>query len=876
MTADEETGTIIFKGDTLRLGGTYSASFIDFDPTNIWIDTAINTSGSVTFTATNDIYVNANITTDLGNLRFEADSDSDDNGSFIQGDYEIKTTTFGDITVTGASVTVDKITSVGAIYINHMDISGVSGDITINDTLSATDMDIYANGGITINASMTATGRLFIYADEDQDGTGDLAFSNTPVLTAGASSIHYFIVANAVILDTGSITCGGNSATLAGGNSLYVISTGSSGSISVTSAVTVSNIAGLYSNDAGISIQADVEATGGNLYIVADNDDDGTGDLSFSGTPELTAGADDKHYFKAANAITLGTGSITCGGNSATLTGGDELWVFSTGASGSITVTGAITESSNIQLYSDDGGIDIQADITSTGGNLYIYADDDGDGTGNLTFDDGLEFTAGADDDHQFKAATAITLGTGSITCGANTATLTGGDTLYVAAKGALGSITVTGAISVSNAITLYSTDAGISIQADVTAAGGDLRIWPDSNTDGTGDLSFSGTPELTAGASSDHFFMLANAVTLDTGSITCGGNSATLTGGDTLEVWSTGGSGSITVASAVTESSHIYLRSYDAGISIQADVESTGGNLYLHADSDVDGTGDLSFSGTPELTAGADDDHRFKAANAITLGGGSITCGGNSATLTGGDTLYVYSIDGGIEVDGNVTATGGDIYLYADFDEDGVGDFTHTSGTISTSTSGKDIYINGNTVSLGTITTNAGSITVTAIGDITSNSADFTADTVTLTSTAGNVGTSSTPFAVSATSYVEAIAESGSAEISKASVTLTIISTTFSDGVYEVVIDSGSATYGGESLSIGDGLRYATPPSTGYTDTEKSAFYMWNIYLLRLMYQDSLRRLYSYIRATALIDLSNLKLKNLYDFSIRPYIRRY
>ncbi len=153
------------------------------------------------------------------------------------------------------------------------------------------------------------------------------------------------------------------------------------------------------------------------------------------------------HYIKAANALTLSGTTITAGGNSATLSQGAVLEITSTGTTGSISVTGAISKTAHIYLYSYDGGISVGANVTA-GGHLYLYADYDYDGTGNLSFSNNPILQAGTSSTHAIQAANALTLSGTTITAGGNSATLSQGTSLTITSTGASGSISVTGAIS--------------------------------------------------------------------------------------------------------------------------------------------------------------------------------------------------------------------------------------------------------------------------------------------------------------------------------------------------------------------------------------------------------------------------------------------
>jgi filamentous hemagglutinin family protein len=1038
------SGTIVFKAQGLDLGGTYRASFIDFDPADIWINTAINTTGAVTFTASNDIFVNANVTTDAGALSFTADSDNDGQGSFIQSATAvITTTTSGAITIKAASATVYQIVSAGTIGIQGVISTGMTGNIVINGTLTANSaIDIFTladltiaasitssasnitlgadispngvgnlilsgnptfqagaagshtitaansldingttltvggqtatlaqgtsltltttsatgnitvsgtvtesstislnayagniainadimgssnvtinadldntapagnltfsnnptiqagaasthtilvgnsfdingttltvggqtatlsqgtslsltstgatgtitvsgvvtetssitlntfDGGISINAGITGSSNVTIAADSDNDGTGDLTLSGNPTIQAGAASTHTIKAANAMDINGTTLTVGGQTATLSQGTALILTSTGTTGAITVSGVVTETSSISLSSYDGGITINAGITGSA-SVTITADFDNDGTGDLTLSGNPTIQAGAASSHSIKAANALDINGTTLTVGGQTATLSQGTGLSLISTGSSGTVTVSGAVTETSFITLNSYDGGIIINANVISSS-NPTIDADVDDDGVGSLSFSNNPTIQAGAGNIHRITAANSLDISGTTLTAGGQTATLSQGVELHLISTG--GSITVSGAVTVSNEIELSSFDGGIAVNADVTA-GSTLTINADADSDGTGNLTFSNNPTIQPSAFTSHNITLANAVDINGTTWTIGGQTATFSQGSSMFIQTTGASGSITISGAIVETGTMGLRTQDGGIILNASV--TGNAVTIDADTDSDGIGDLTLSGNPTIQAGVAQVHTIKAANAMTINGTTLTIGGQTATLSQGTALILTStgaagsitvsgavtetstislktFDGGITINGDLT--GSSVTLIADNDSDGTGNFTHTSGTI-TSSGNSNVTITGAAVSLGAITANSGSndILVTASGNITSNSANFTALTVFLKSTAGNIGTSGTPIPLGAGDYIDAQATTGNIFLTESGA-VTVRAFEESGGFRDLGIGTNTATYGAQSQDIGSNLRYATTATANLT----------------------------------------------------------
>ena len=108
---------IVFAGPTIIEApqSTFSSQ------KDIVINAPVSAEGNTTFAANNNIYVNANVTNDSGNLSFLADADLNGQGAFIQAPgTTIATTTWGNITIQGSGQNyLANIKSIGDIILKQ-------------------------------------------------------------------------------------------------------------------------------------------------------------------------------------------------------------------------------------------------------------------------------------------------------------------------------------------------------------------------------------------------------------------------------------------------------------------------------------------------------------------------------------------------------------------------------------------------------------------------------------------------------------------------------------------------------------------------------------------------------------------------------------
>ena len=162
---------VVFDGPTLIRAPQTTIS----SQKNIVINAPVSGQGNTTFAANNNIYVNANVTVDSGNLSFLADADKDGQGSFIQAPWAtISTTTFGNIVIQGSGENyLGNITSAGDIILKQGGAPAVfnsSSSVILSeakdlqapyDSSASPQNDIIASGsfeitpGVMVNAANT-------------------------------------------------------------------------------------------------------------------------------------------------------------------------------------------------------------------------------------------------------------------------------------------------------------------------------------------------------------------------------------------------------------------------------------------------------------------------------------------------------------------------------------------------------------------------------------------------------------------------------------------------------------------------------------------------------------------------------------------------
>jgi trimeric autotransporter adhesin len=472
---------------------------------------------------------------------------------------------------------------------------------------------------------------------------------------------------------------------------------------------------------------------------------DGTISFASSGDTISTNGGD--IIFNATGALTLG--SLASNGGDITLKGGDFILAgsatLSSGA-GNINITQAGGEKiilgnsstttcsvfctmliSSDELAKMSGNKLIIGDLNN--GDIYVNELAAADTSG---FSNGVELNVDA---HLSGSKGAIIFeGSGStfttltanavdgIEVNSNLTTTTGALSLNGDSDSVVDTISGNDNIIFGSGVTLTSA-GNISLSAltgEITTTG-DLTLSSASNITmtgamgGTGNISFSASNGIT----------LNNGISTTSGTLNINANSSTLTlasgitlssaGAMTLSASNTTSSGNLTLTST---GSTINLNNALVSAGTVTMTASTGLTL---SNNTLTGAGNISLQGGSALSLASGMNITSSAGN-ITLAGSSITANNGALTLSSNGSITVsnslssvgavtMTANSGITLASSVTASGV-VDLDADLDNNGTGDFTLSSGSLSTSNNALTVTANDMTLT-GTLNSGTGSTTI-------------------------------------------------------------------------------------------------------------------------------------------------------------------
>ncbi len=514
---------------------------------------------------------------------------------------------------TGAALTstLNVATLQNALAVNNVTVDtasafGSAGNITVSNAVtwaSANSLTLQANNNINVNAGITATGagaiRLFAGGSVNSAAAG--------VLTTASGGV--------TIQSVGVSTLAGNVALGSG-----TLSVSNAGAMTISSIV--SGTGGLTKTGAGT-----LTLSGNNTYIGVTNINVGiltlgaanrianTNDVTVAGgaTFNLNNFAETIGSLSGAGNVTLGTGTMTTGGNNGTTTysgimsGTGGLAKAGTGVftlSGANTYTGATTiNAGTLQLGAAERIANTSA-VTVAGGatfNLNNFAETIGSlsGAGNVTLGSGTLIAGGNNTSTTYSG---IMSGTGGLTkAGTGVFTLSGANTY-------------TGTTTINAGMLRVAGGAAIADTSDVTLA----------NVAGA-TLDLNGTNETIGSLAGGG--ALGGNVALGTGVLTTGGNNGTTaytgiisgTGGLTKA-----GTGVFTLSGANT---------YTGATTINAGTVTLGAANRIADVSAVTVTGGTTFN----LNGFAETIGSLIGAGNVTLGAGTLTTGDAANTTFSG-----------------------------------------------------------------------------------------------------------------------------------------------------------------------------------------------------------------------------------------------
>ena len=505
--------------------------------------------------------------------------------------------------------------------------------------------------------------------------------------------------------------------------------------------------------ESGEQISLDMQQGSGNSVTFKVTD----GTISFSNTLSSVSTQGGEIIFDASGSLSLG--SLTSNGGNISLTGSDLTLLNDatrlTAGTGNINITEAklgdiglgnatCTGTCGMTISNTDlgkmSGNKLIINGSSNNGAIYV----DGVTQTTSTFSGGVELKdahiSGTKGGIFFQgASTFSTLKAESVNgmeVNANLTTTAGALTLDGDSNNVAESLSPKDNIIIASGVTLTSaSDISLSATTGGISAAGALTLTAPSSITLTGDLTATGAVDLTANSG----ITLNNNIT-SSSSLNIDANSSTLSLASGVVLSS---AGALTLAASDTSSlGSLTLTSTSSTININSALTSTGAvditansGLFLN-NSTLTGAGNITLQGGSGLTLVSGMGITSSAGN-ITLGasGGSITANGAltlssngsitisnalSQTSAGSATLNANS---GITLN-DFTANGA-VILDADLDNNGAGDFTISSGTLSTTNNALTVTAN-DLILTGILDSGTGSTTI-SVSDGDSLSVGFT-----------------------------------------------------------------------------------------------------------------------------------------------------
>lgn len=628
-------------GDITMTGGKFYTS----DASDFTIDENLNLQGSITLGNSGDsnAITFSGTNTLTGNTTASIDSAVSmaaiDDGS---NTYNLIKSGSGTLTLTGSNG-YDGTTTISA------------GTLTVTGTLdNNTAVTVSSGATYDVDASDTISSLA---------GAGTIDIASSQTLTAGDSNDKTL---SGVISGSGGLTkVGSGTQTLSGTNTYTGATTVSVGTLTVT---------GSLSDSTAVSVAS------GAVYDVDASDTvasiNGVGNIEIASSQTLTFGDGNN---KTLSGVISGSGGLTkAGSGTQTLSGNNTFSGSTTINAGTLTVSGTLSDSTAVSVAS---GAVYDVDATDTIASV--------SGAGNIEIASSQTLTAGDSND---KTLSGVISGSGGFTkAGSSTYTLSGTNTYTGNTNINSGTLTVSGTLSDSTAVTVAS---GAIYDVDVSDT--------IASVDGAGTIEIANAVNLITGDANDQ--ELSGTIS-GSGSITKVGNGIlTLSGTNSYSGDTTISAGTLLVTSQLGGGSYAgdISNAGDFGINSSnnqtlSGVISGSGTINKSGSGVLTLTGANTFDGTINIAGGtlfaggsSDGSNKITEGNIIVKGGtlsgsgiidGNVTFSSTAGTLAPGNSI------GTLTINNNLTLSADD-----------------TTNIEFNSTTADKIVINGNTELAGTI----------------------------------------------------------------------------------------------------------------------------------------------------------------------------
>lgn len=667
------SGDTVIVSDDITIDATIDAANVDITATGgtATINGDITTTGGDTTVLADSITVNGTI--NAGSVDFYSTSGSTD----VNGDI----TTTGSVQIAGIDLNLDSaINGGGAGELILLNARSGSVNAGANTTIDANGGEILLSANTSFNITSMASNSI-TNASETAFGFGGAALAG--VGTSALSATFTVTGAELDVLDESSIT--NIRFSTSAGTSLEVGDIETSTNLEFTSGETMSltGTANSSTGDVRMTASGDIQDDAGGAEIIQANN--GLATLISGGN--ISGGTTGVFEVNASSVTAIATGNMTLSSTGATevtgLSSSGGTIDFTSGNSGDITITGAVSALSDLTIASD-GNLDFSGQTLTSGGTITL------DATGDI-----IGGTATTDAASGGVGTAVLDVTAGGDISGTFEATDTNSEIHLTSSAGAVESVTVNTTRLQTNA------DGNIDIQA-IDNNGNPLALNRATSTSGT--IYIESENELQVG---------------DDG----GGNSVAADGD--IELVS---GGALTIgasASVVSTSGDVILDA--TGDLDMADRSVKGNNITLEGNNITNGAGinttgllDIYADGLVSLAPQAAEDILVTAGGDVTLSGSPLNSGsGYLDVFADGNVVLASDVDkddvavtsdGGSITSMNILARDGDLILSA---STGIS----AGGYSLEATTGEavlEVFDSGD-VTFGTLTTTVGDATLAA-----------------------------------------------------------------------------------------------------------------------------------------------------------------